>query len=541
MRHGPILLFAAATLTLAAACVWRNHLFFHDDAYITLRYARHLAFDGVLAWNARDSPVEGFSSPLHVFLLGAALRLGLPGEACARVIGCAAHAVLTWLVWRRVRADAGVEAAWLACLLVGASFPLVVWDLGGLETTLFALAVFAALDAAGQALRDGKGGRKLRGAALLFGLAALVRPEAMMFASVSLGTAWLVPHGTWRDRTARIMPATGIVVCAGGLLALAQFAYFGSPVANTAIAKVAGIPLAARLWLGAQYTLLVIALPPFAFMMLAALAAAYRRCLADRALVLLCANIAAAFVAVTIAGGDHMPAARFLAPMIAPAAVALSTVLDRAGLLRRYALPLTACCVGQAFVPALNPVTLDPAALYGTAVGRYIAGAWPAGSLVALNAAGSVPYFADNLRYIDMLGLNDATIARRTLAAGDIDWRSMPLIGHLKGDGAYVLARQPDFIIAGPAQGLVLVPGLEAQFLTDRELSASPAFRVGWALCRILLPAPPDLASQMLRAGGSDQYWFTFYAKQGLHVPGCPSGQDASAPDLIRAGSPVHP
>ena len=179
------------------------------------------------------------------------------------------------------------------------------------------------------------------------------------------------------------------------------------------------------------------------------------------------------------------------------------------------------CCFAQAVVPYLNPRSLDPAALYGTIVGQYIAKAWPAGSLIALNAAGSVPYFADDKRYIDMLGLNDATIAHRILSVGDIEWRSVPLIGHLKGDGAYVLSRAPDFIIPGPAEGLVLVPGLPAQFLGDRELSSSHVFRDGWRLCQARLTAPTELAPQVIQDSGVQAVLFTFYAKRGLQVDGC--------------------
>ena len=100
--------------------------------------------------------------------------------------------------------------------------------------------------------------------------------------------------------------------------------------------------------------------------------------------------------------------------------------------------------------------------------------------LVAANIAGSIPYFSD-MNFIDMLGLNDYTIAQRNIsydygsffkAAVDVKkiftvqgrseiihnitenylpWQLIP--GHGKGDGQYVLSRKPDYIIIGPAEG----------------------------------------------------------------------------------------
>ena len=56
-----------AVLLAAALCAW-NAEFFHDDAYIALRYARNLAEGHGLGWNPGDR-VEGYSSFLHVALL----------------------------------------------------------------------------------------------------------------------------------------------------------------------------------------------------------------------------------------------------------------------------------------------------------------------------------------------------------------------------------------------------------------------------------------------------------------------------------------
>ena len=59
--------------------------------------------------------------------------------------------------------------------------------------------------------------------------------------------------------------------------------------------------------------------------------------------------------------------------------------------------------------------------------------------------------------------------------------------GHGKGDGQYVLKRQPDYIILGPAQGLPANPEFaDAQyvvwFLSDQELAETDEFHKHYQL-----------------------------------------------------------
>ena len=186
-----------------------------------------------------------------------------------------------------------------------------------------------------------------------------------------------------------------------------------------------------------------------------------------------------------IAGGDHMAAHRLLLPLVAPLAMLCAEGLagftssaDRAqvraaaaslaGALLLVALP--AARYYRAEVP-------DPAAYIGTIVGEHLRAHYRPGTLVALHTAGSTPYFAPDLTFIDMLGLNDSHIARRRIDRLELYAQRWP--GHAKGDGAYVLARQPDVIILGPAQG---TNPDEPFLLSDIELGESPRFAEEYVL-----------------------------------------------------------
>jgi len=67
--------------------------------------------------------------------------------------------------------------------------------------------------------------------------------------------------------------------------------------------------------------------------------------------------------------------------------------------------------------------------------------------VISTNTAGSIPYYS-RLRAIDSLGLNDAHIAHRKM-----EKMGKGIAGHEKGDGEYVLSREPELIMFDSATG----------------------------------------------------------------------------------------
>jgi hypothetical protein len=209
-------------------------------------------------------------------------------------------------------------------------------------------------------------------------------------------------------------------------------------------------------------------------------------------------------------GGDHMQAFRLFVPLVVPVAclfyLLLVDLVDSTRLTAVTAwtvavLVLVLLQIGQ--LP-LNPGGEDPAARIGTVVGKYVARAWPDDSLVALNTAGSTPYYARRQRYIDMLGLNDRHIARRSITKTELYWQTVP--GHLKGDGAYVLSRLPDFVIVGPAGGTDIS---DPWFLSDLEMARSSEFQRMYDMHRVRLSDQ----GEPLTGGG---HLFTYYKRRAF-------------------------
>lgn len=463
----------ALGLTLYAVSIFRHRHFFHDDAFITLRYARNLADLGAIAWNPGEM-VEGYTSLLHVVLLGGLIRVGADPVVAAMALGFAAMVLLMFYAWRATGliapAPAHAPLRALALAIMAATPALAVWTLGGLEAmpgaALMAGGLFHALRLAVRGLSR----RDALAAGVFFALAILTRLDNAV-AVAAIGGAIL--FGTAGPLRHRLAAAVAVAVLPA-VVALVQMAVrlgvYGLPFPLTFYAKT-DTPFALRLQIAGDYFVSSVAWMPAAFLGLGLGILLLLRHPAATVRVLVAACLVQALF-VLWAGGDHMEAARMLLVMVVPGSLILLAVAQhRAGAARRA--PLALALVATVAAALLQPATpKDMAAFVGRIIGEHIGSTWPAGSLVALHTAGSTPYYATGMRYIDMLGLNDPVIALRR--GIDIRTPFQYLPGHAKGDGTYVLARRPDFIIAGFAHGMRAEDG---PFLTDLELSQSPEFR----------------------------------------------------------------
>src|SRR5215831_15767966 len=136
-----IVLAAVAMTILAAVTVLLSRLTL-DDAYITFRYARHLAEGyGLGAWNHTGEHVEGYSSLLWTLLIAGTGRLGADVQVAAKVFGAAA-AVLVMLVLFTRRDD---PPAVLTGIFLALYVPFLLYSASGMEAVAFTSLVTLAL------------------------------------------------------------------------------------------------------------------------------------------------------------------------------------------------------------------------------------------------------------------------------------------------------------------------------------------------------------------------------------------------------------
>ncbi|MEC7564600.1 MAG: hypothetical protein VX738_02855, partial [Planctomycetota bacterium] len=336
---------------------------------------------------------------------------------------------------------------------------------------------------------------KLIGFGLLLACLTMTRPEAMLFVFIT-GLFTLFGNGL----SSRNWRALGILTISFLGLWIPYFLwrwnYYGDIFPNTYYAKLNTDGLS-RLSNGFYYLHTFARIPSFllplgiACPVLALLRLRFGehhlRSLGRPIIYMLTiAIVATAYVGYS--GGDHMPAYRFLVPLLPIYAwlIAISVPVILPGLIKqtRWPVMIVLMVIVLLQLTMSNPRMLDarhrdPAAAVGQDVGIWIRDHIAATSVIALNTAGSTPFHAPDHQFIDMLGLNDRHIAKRKNTPKLTAWQQFP--GHGQGDGQYVLTRKPDFIILGPAQGLPANTDFAAStdvvwFLSDQELAESSQF-----------------------------------------------------------------
>lgn len=248
---------------------WRSWLliryawtFSTDDAYITLRYSRHLAEGRGLVWNPGEDPVEGYSNFTYVVFGAIALKAKLDPIISLKFLGAGAAIANLGLVYLLARHWVTPFLALLAPVLISAHVGNTWWAVSGLETTFFqsVLLVTALCTLRGMGYRpsgeDDEGGPRakreagyhatwLGAAGIMSALAGMTRPEGPLIFLIAAGT--LVLDGLVRFRSGdlddwrRARRAVFALVLPFGILYggyfLIRMFYFGRLLPNTIYCK----------------------------------------------------------------------------------------------------------------------------------------------------------------------------------------------------------------------------------------------------------------------------------------------------------------
>src|SRR4029077_14243219 len=143
-----IILGLGAVLYLAN--VYQGRLNYWDDAYVTFRYAQHLAHGQGLIWNIGGERSEGFTSFLHVTLLSLGIKMGVRPELWSLLLSITCVFATIALVLRILKRETGALHPF-AALIVGIYLVddiTAVHSTSGMETQLFIFLLCAAYSVA---------------------------------------------------------------------------------------------------------------------------------------------------------------------------------------------------------------------------------------------------------------------------------------------------------------------------------------------------------------------------------------------------------
>ncbi len=461
-REATLLAIAAIGVVLAVTSLfWRLTL---DDAYITFRYARHLAEGyGFGAWNRTGERVEGYSSPLWMMLLGGAARLGISLRLASKALGlAAAFAVLVVLFWRRNDRPSVLTGVFLALYL-----PFMLYAASGMEAIAFTGLVTCVL--VGPATWQ----------PVVAPLLIAMRPEGVLVAGIDvLALVWRRERWKWVLATA--IPAALMF----GTVMAHRWITYGALAPNTYYAKVAGGGIGhVRLGLAFVGDWLLAHAAVAVFFAIGASAVVRG---GDRRGTICAALLVTYTVYVAAAGGDAPTAFPFWRQFvhIAPAwALVTMTGLTRVIRDRRWR---------QVAAAAALAIAADVGGLVvqGTGGPRSSASAYFAwiGALagpttvISSSYAGALPFNVDAV-HIDALGLNTTHIARE----GTFDPEGPQ---DSKSDMRWVIDQRPD-IVEGYLSGKALLRGGgPEEILGSRrrkmilEMVTSPSFQREYVFVR---------------------------------------------------------
>ncbi len=159
--------------------------------------AYHYQWAQALAGGEEFQEGPYFRAPLYPWFLGTVLRFFGEGFLLPRLIQCLFGGATTWLAFLVARRAFGDRAALVAALLTAVNWVLVYFDgellIPTLAIPLNLLALWLSLD-----LAEKPTSRKIGLAGMAWGLAALARPNVLLFMPLLLGWLVLRQRPAWR-------------------------------------------------------------------------------------------------------------------------------------------------------------------------------------------------------------------------------------------------------------------------------------------------------------------------------------------------------
>ncbi|CAA0114150.1 Uncharacterised protein [BD1-7 clade bacterium] len=404
-----------------------SHFFYNqigDDAFIYFRYVDRALAGHWGSWTSQIPAVEGYSSVLWTTWLILLAKAGIGVEVAARASGLlfALLALLsTYQLGRLLKAS--IWQSGVACLLFSMVAGLHYWSTAGLETSLYLLIFIQAVISM----------IRLRHHVLWLALIGLARPEGpilLLALLIAMKCVYRQRFPWWQ---------VGVIVTPLLVWMAIRWQLYHALLPNTFYAKATGDPLQ-QIIKGLIY----------GFVCWIPLLGAWLLWFKSRRQDIMIALGAVSLLLgiVVGGGGDWMIYARLLVPVV-PVLLAVSVALWSQSPTRNACivvsfLPMFLLVVFPRFWwPAFTGEQLDPTSkIEGTMTERSIdlankidAVFGQSTRLIAVNHAGALPYALADHNVIDMVGLNDAHIAR---AKGHM---------HRKYDVDYVLEQAPDLVI----------------------------------------------------------------------------------------------
>lgn len=444
MKPGYFSFFLFILIIFALGCYY-HYPFLSDDSLISLRYVQRFIEGKGFTWND-GHPVEGYSNLLWILMISFLGKLGMNLIISARVLGIACSVGTLAVICSYFKTiNVRKEYVFLTVFLLVTTPCFTVWAIGGLEQPLYIFLLTLTLTEVSKIINDKNKGR-VYFLSLWLGLLAITRPDGFLFTILTTIFLIFIFRKSRKDLI-RVFVFAGMIPA---LFLLGQllfrYDFYGELVPNTALVKVKitmhhvirggfyvfksffGTLLFSSLGLYCLFYLVYKKKNLFGFYLLL--------------------NIVVWTAYIVTVGGDIFPAFRHYYVVLILLVFVIIFGLNEMQF--RFKTKMTR--VGFIVLLLINPFIqlLIPDNHYaieerwefrGLNLGETLKNTFPETTLIAVTAAGCIPY-ASELPTVDMLGLNDYYTPRhppKNFGTG--------MLAHELGDANYVLGRNPDIII----------------------------------------------------------------------------------------------
>ncbi|PIF45774.1 hypothetical protein CLU96_2787 [Chryseobacterium sp. 52] len=444
MKFGYRIIFIVSVVIFFLNCAY-YYPFFSDDSLISLRYTQRFIEGKGLNWND-GHPVEGYSNLFWILCTAILGKSGLDLIWAARILGlaCSVGTIAVILnCFRKLHVKK--EYVFFATLLFVTTPCISVWAIGGLEQPLYGFLLTLVLTEVLYIITS-KSFRRIYLLSVWLGLLALTRPDGFLFTIITAGFLLF----TYRQTKTNLLTITLAVVCIPTLFLLSQLAfrytYYGELVPNTALVKVK--ITFHHILHGAFYTLSSF-LGTFVLSFLG-LYSLFILVIRKKDLFgfYLLLNIAAWISYITLVGGDIFPAYRhyYVVLIFFIFSIILGLKLNLPNWVHNklqagIAILIVINVFLQYNIPQNHRAVEERWEFKGMNLGSTLKNTFPDKTLIAVTAAGCIPY-ASELPTVDMMGLNDYYIPRHPPANFGTG-----ILAHELGDADYVMTRNPDIVI----------------------------------------------------------------------------------------------
>ncbi|MEO8211194.1 MAG: hypothetical protein ABI840_11605 [bacterium] len=413
-----------------------------DDLYIYFRYVNNFTNGKGIVYNPGEF-VEGFSSFSWFLILSIFKFLNLPLEFSSKITGLVFAFLNLLMLYKICILRSLGRMALIVCSLMLFNLPFILWSISGFEIMFY---VFLLLLCFYKVLRIKINTNEIIVLSAIIFIISLSRPEGVLFSVAFLALTYIIS----KDYIFTIKIFFLYSILFGSFLFFRYF-YFNDILPNTFYAKMGnnifgyyeirtyknGLFYIIDFFKHNPQFILFFMLVPFSLKTLKS----------NKVFLFTLALIFTQFFFVIISGGDWMVQYRFIIPAIPflsfALIVSLKEFLISFKIKKLFAYSITAFIF---FIISLSLIFADykiiniETALWNNLkrLSEDIKNTIPSNSLAANGSSGIIPYYLENVNFLDIVGLTNKNIARNGFRHGTWFEKSLP---------DYVYGKNPGWII----------------------------------------------------------------------------------------------